>query len=679
MKSVDSGFTSVSGFGIDFKHDYRSDPIIIGLMYDTALLKGNDADDIRIYQYDTTEQTYAIVDDCIVNTLEKRVYAKVKPSEYPHIFVLLIDTNPPVVKILSDTVSAVVYSNQDIYDTVEIKDNIINSRLKLVFWGNNGMGGDVAAVQSCTSSVGVVHTVIPHDSFSVDRGIKTEIVVTDGVHEQVIDISRCIERPASYPMSLPAMKWTPVITTAHLVKMNIEASLGGLSSGTTWKYDSLNFRIFRWIDTSNTSEGNVKKDFINWVEYASYNSGLFDMIPGRVVWVKSRNSKNIAMGKGVTVSMKKPYSITLKAKNWNDIALPYNIDIKLGDIFDASDSGEVIKESVLVYNWVNNDQSKTIVSSQKYIPALVGYDSVGTTLTYAAKEGEMATYTVYNTTSKDIQLIIPPIPEAFSTYASVSATNKRAVNMNHVKNAWSITVRARTDAGELSPVHCAFNDGSVKRVFPVPPSFSHQRLVVTDPERRSFSGCIIQNDPEKDGFVFPLLFENTGDAPAQFSYTITSVTGLPDLWQSILYDPVTKNNNATTGDLSVTVEANTGVYKMLVVGDSSYIASWTGAFIGKLSLLKMYPNPCRGRMNLRFTLPFVDVKQVNVSIYDQLGRRVWGKSISGRSLAFGENVVHFQPEARSRLSAGTYIIQISAIETSGKNIGTLRQRILYFP
>jgi aspartate 1-decarboxylase len=63
-----------------------------------------------------------------------------------------------------------------------------------------------------------------------------------------------------------------------------------------------------------------------------------------------------------------------------------------------------------------------------------------------------------------------------------------------------------------------------------------------------------------------------------------------------------------------------------------------------------------------------------VTVYDQLGRRLWRKDVD-KNLHPGENVIVWDANNGGRLASGTYILQLTALDGSGKVKGVKREKI----
>lgn len=673
---IGEGFIAVSPYCIDFKKDGKSDPIRLTLKYDAITAPKAPERNIRMYQY-SSDSTWSILDNCIIDTTGNSVSVALRPNEFPRPFMLLCDTLPPMVSVKSDTIST-VDPGMPLTDSIEITDNSTNCLVTPVYWGVQGKGGSRQPPKRCTGKKSTIFCSTPADSFISDRSLKSEITVSDGVHEKVIDLSRVINRSVSDPIQLAGMKWTPVTTTAKLTDTTIEMALNELSPGDAWKYDPLQFRIFQWGDTGAAPSPLSTINSAGWMEYQPSKTSVFAMNPGKVIWVKSRKTRDLkSLGAGTTIPVKNPFKIILRAKQWNDIALPYLFNVCLGDIFATSDISPETSDSLLVYTWKQSELTNNYVPTYKFVPNLPGQDSLSSTLTSKNESTGIATYTVLNNSSHDITLQIPPLPESFSSFkngAGILSKKQASAPLG-----WSLAIAAETEYGAIPPVLCGNNPESNSTSFPAAPAHSQQRLFIGHGDELPCKGVIVDNSKEVSGSAWSLAFANADASPVSFKFAIATLNDLPKSWKYALFHPESGKLDILRPSGTITADAHTEVQKTLLVGDSAFIASYAAAKQFRVALHTLYPNPCRGNLTLQLTLPGQNIQHVALSLYDQLGRRVSHSTFTGKKLHEGLNTITTRLGNSGTISAGTYLLELKVIDTSGKTIGSKKQRLLYLP
>lgn len=83
------------------------------------------------------------------------------------------------------------------------------------------------------------------------------------------------------------------------------------------------------------------------------------------------------------------------------------------------------------------------------------------------------------------------------------------------------------------------------------------------------------------------------------------------------------------------------------------------------ALVKAYPNPFNGQVNVNINLPAAD--RVEVGVYDVTGRLV--ATLANESFAAGETQLSWTP---SDLAAGVYLLRVRGIQTA-----PLTQKLVY--
>ncbi len=665
----------VSRFGIDFKNDRKSDPVDLGLIYDTSLIGALPEGAIRIYQFENDKNAWNCLPGCSVDTALRVAHVAKQIGDKPYgPYLAMIDTSVPRIVLLSDTASAVPPS-VPVYDTIEITDNVVNSSVTLGYWRAPADGENGASVLRCDNLTDTIITMIHRDSIVSDGSVRAWLSITDGRFVSAVEVSRVVLRSASDGVLLDSCRWTPVVTTANLTDPSAEAALRDLSPGNPWTYDSLQFRVFRWCDTTDAADAAaVSGLYDRWIEYGPASRNLFSFVPGRVLWIKSRGDRQLkSLGSGTTVSLKEPYGIELKAKQFTDIALPFNFDIRIGDILESTSFEERVTDQLYIYKWEIDSLLGKAVTRPKYLALLNGLDSKDSLLSYRLANDGIGTYSVYNSGPDDVLLRIPAIPESFSTFGT-------GITKRRKEDGWSVAVEARTGNGATAPLYCGFKTGHGKAFFPVTPSFGRQRVLVCDEEHGTLHGGSVVYGRAESGCVFPLVFVNGEARKTVFSYKAEAISPLPDGYVLGMYDPAKNRIDSLSLPKRLSVEANASAYRWMLVGDSLFMASWTGRMRAPFAFFTVFPNPCRGIMNIRFNLPYDDINEVRIEVFDQIGRRIWKNVISGSALHRGPNSILWNPGADGfHPGTGTYIVRLSGVKLTGKRFATMQRKILFMP
>ena len=652
--SIPEGLIPVSPC-LDFRYDRQSPPLYFGMRPD-SVPAGYSLKDIWLYNYNVETGKWKSVAKEGVDSVNQVVYSYLKQmKDYPDPFMLMIDTREPAVNLGPDSTAVQPLTNLPIPLTVN--DNISNIRVEL--WASNGANKmSIVSSDIATDTAYSEILVIPADLITTDNGVRAELVISDGRFTRKINISRSVRRGSSDEVVTEPESWIPLAPTAVLDDPSVETVLDELKGDDGWTYDPVHFLLYRWV----THNGNIN-DTVKWVEYSSAPEikQLFDFTPGRVLWIKTRDRVAIDLGPGYTTSLKETCNIELNAKDWTDIALPFMFNVRIGDILDATGLEGPDRDSIWFYSWKTNEETERLYSSPLHLPPIPDMNLPGSDLEY----GYARAFTVYNNLERNVVLKIPPTPVSMSTFP---AAKKSAAS------GWSVAVKARTAEGTLSPVYFAYSPGTGTSFLPASPSFSSVALRALDKDNNRLRGHMIAHEMSDGGIAFPLVFENSGTGSQKIvSYSLERGKTVPEQIKTAIFNPGSMEFDKSG---KVTLSAGGREYRYVLAGDDEFISGWKESFSPvRFSIVKIYPNPLRGVLNIGFTTPYSGVKTVMIRIYDQLGRTVWSREL-GKELRPGFNSIKWNP-ASDKLATGTYVLQLTAFSPSGKVTGTAQSRIMY--
>lgn len=645
------------GMGVDFKCDqYITPEFYLGIKID-SIPSGYTLNDIHMYC--CVNNNWKIMPRTSIDTAAMVISTILKPKDNQNAaFMLMIDNLEPVVTLLSDT-SRIISAQSNIIDTIQISDNIINSTLKVLLVNNNDTLRELFS-KSATKSTDTLQSIIGPDVVSQNHSVFAYLDVSDGRNTKRINISRKVF--VEYTNAkMNKQTWSPVYANSVLNQPSVENALQSVKTGEEWEYDIIHFRIFTWADTgANTN---------TWVEYSEKNKDIFNLNPGRLLWVKTRDAKAVNLGQGFTFPLKNTFSdVILRAGNYTDVAFPLHFKVIIQDILDSTmNMLGVPGDSLHFYEWVK-DETDNYHANALYIPGVPGLDNPRATLI------PENCYTIYNSSGQDVILRIPVITEKLSKYASVPNTS---LAKSALKEQWSISFNAVTDDGRLSPVYCGFNSGKEESCYPLTPTFSKLKIGVLHKNSKNPYGIVVAKEKAGDGVSYPLIFENGYSEARTIGYQMERLGNIPPNYKVAVFNP--ESGNYESYEKGVTVAAGEKEFRYLVVGDENFLASWKGKFAKySFSILKAYPNPFRSRIQIKFMMPYSGVSKMRLAVFDQLGRRLWIKEL-GSELHPGENVVSWNPANKGKLAAGTYILQLTALDSSGKVKGIKRERIMFMP
>jgi len=658
LSRLKPGLIPVS-MGVDFYRHHPSNEIYMSLTCD-SLPKGYSIKDVFMYQYDELTDSISVLPRISFDESGRTVTSSFKPHLKRFPFILMIDTQEPVVKILSDTAS-VISAKTSVIDWTEVSDNIINSKVKLFIYRNDDSLFEVSS-ETASWHKDTIITTIDSNYVSQNHSVFAWLFITDERNTKWINISRQVFKDFNNA-TITKDQWNPVFSHSVLDSPSAPVALGKISSEPQWKYDNVHFRIFTW-DKPEENKYNT------WVEYSEEKKDLFSFAPGRIFWVKTRETKSVNLGKGVTFPLKNTFSdIVLSAQSFTDFALPVHFNVVIQDILDSTSMDqEDITESLGFYKWARNGNG-LYQTEILYQSNLVQYNNSGVVLK------PDSCYSVYNSFSTDIRLRIPLITEKMSTRKESGESG--SLEKSGFTERWNITIRARTDEELISPVYCGFSPGKGSHCFPVSPSFSKVRAGVLDSDNNRVHGIMVAHEKSDNGISFPLVFDNSDSKSNNVQFELENWGSMPANYKVCIFNPdIATYENRNNG---FSIGAGQREYRFLIAGDDNYIANWKSNFTKfSFSLLKVYPNPFRGKIQIRFMLPYSGVSRIRLTVYDQLGRRLCRKDMD-KNLHPGENIIVWDANTGGRLAAGTYILQLTALDGSGKVKGVKRERIMYMP
>jgi len=245
LKSFDPGVLPV-GFvnvgGVSFKFTITNPdipPFILGLKYD-SLPNDITEDDLGLYQY-KNGRIHVVHGFQVSGGM---VWDTVTSADLAYPFLVLADILNPVVYGL-EAISDIINPGTNIPTRFSIADNIAN-----VYWqfryGPGDAGYDFGVGDTLDSPVDTsLKAFIMDTTNAVSElyGVRAIISVSDGVHLDTTNVSRCVRSTVVDTIGILANKWEPVRATAYLNEPALD-QIFTLSSGTTqqWTYDIYNYR-----------------------------------------------------------------------------------------------------------------------------------------------------------------------------------------------------------------------------------------------------------------------------------------------------------------------------------------------------------------------------------------------------------------------------------------------------
>ncbi len=656
--SLPPGFVDVGGTTFIFKNTNPQIPdIILGLKYG-ILPPGITENAVGLYQLVNDNlrvrhgftRSNGAVWDILTNT----------DMSYP--FLVLADTVVPVISM--DTLIDTVSSGTQLPVEFTVNDNSINTLWRLIY-GRGYEGYTASQEKFLTDTVGSFNPVIKDTNNLVNEsfGLRALVIASDGVNADTVNVSKCVRTDQTEAISVLTHEWVPLRATGGLKDRELSTVFeASINDGTPWKYDTHDYRLYRWYNPSPDSAN-------SWLEYSSDAADAFSFIPGRCIWFKSRESMTISFGEGVTTTLKEPYRTTLKSKNWTDICLPFQFSVLLRDILESTGAAS---DSLEVYYWKKDE--KIYEAVELYIASLDDIQNVTDTILSQQKYDG---YTVYNHSNTAATLLIPPISLALSD-------NHNTGKIRNEPNpaAWNIHFKwTRCDNGIDSfyrRVRCGYEKGTQPAVYGImPPTMSSLSVGVVDTRNSSVHGWALQHTLENNkGVTFDLLLNNTAKEKAEIKYFLANQQMLPDNYSTkVLNISKKKYEECTIDNVStITLKPEEKAKLALVIGSGGYFSDVIARLL-TMKLLKAFPNPFNGRVKIHYRLP-LNIREVNFALYNLQGKTMW-KGVDRRNVTSGEHVFYFNGKTGSgkTLSAGVYILRMTAKNSAGRTVYGGQRRI----
>jgi hypothetical protein len=630
--------------------------------------------DVLIYRYDSASGRWQVNRNPLYNAASSTVQIAVTPTDASLInnlnapFIAMIDTQPPQVTWLTSWDSLPKQRGTPVTDAIAIADNVGN-----LHWNFRSAAGELSFPalggrdSTLTNGSATVTTTIDSQSVNDVAGARAVFIADDGRFFDTLHLSRRVYRDVNDAYSTEG-RWMPLQVTADLDAPAV-SNLWKDVEKANGKYDNRYIRLFRFHpDASNAFKAVNEK----WLEYAPGLDAIFDLKPGRLMWVKTRVNDAFHLGRGTTVSLKDPDTIMLNPLGWTDFGLPFGFDMRIGDILHANDTG--IIRGLDFYQWI--DTANTYQCRPFYIVPF--FTDSSKVMDHTTTTG----FTVYNPANQQVALIIPPICAAMSTYTM----GKKAAKTGAVSGGWTLKLLPKTGAGvPLSPVFCGYDtlgDRTI-RGYPMPPSFGNFSVGVCEEQSGAMNAHRILHAMHNGGCSYLVAFRNDSSAAQNVSVSVERVAGFTPAMKTALYDQSTGGTVelANTDEAAVTVEGHTTAYRWLLVGDANYIAS-AGKYLPvlKLALDRVYPNPVRNLVRLRYVVPFA-LDRVEFTIFTISGRTIWHQTIEERAPLGGSRECQWTAttSAGRRVAAGVYIVRMAGFNKKGSLVGSFNQLLTVLP
>ena len=665
--------------GVSMRKGVESDrqKLFVGLRLDSSALGGRSTRKVAMFR--NVDGLWRVEHGSFV----EGGYVWVKTASFgdgdkPVPFVAMLDTVRPSIT-LPDS-GTVAQADSAVTDRLQVRDNCANVTWKLSYARDDEPFAEERTAEgevcgSCDSVDGVSWT-IPGAYVTERTGVRAFLVVSDGVYVDTINVSHRARRKNSDAVTTEKMEWVPISATARLDNPAASSALRNLAGlgGEEWTYDTERFRLFRWALT----ESNAGNDD-RWVEYGEAGDDIFAFEPGRLFWVKTRQRVPVGLGSATTLSLKESFSMSLPAGEWTDMALPYRFDIRIADILRATRTTD---QRLEFYEWERTEytefgKTNTFYTTVPlYVPGIPGVDDS----TKVMRSALLGGHAIYNASSSEVRLRIPPTPASVS---SVRPAAKRSGGGGGGAKGWSVQLISRTSSGRpLNTVYCGYVAGTDRRrstYYACAPSRSRQSVRVCDPSTGRLYGHGIRHGMKGGGCAYRIAFRNDAPDARTLHCRVREAARLPEDMVIRLIDPTTTAVSDGTEEIGVAVEGNARRERFLLVGTEAFCASF-GEMIASMpaDFVGCRYNRAGALVELHYSVPWVDIAEVEFSAFDMRGRVVWRRSVTPGRGGHHTLVWNTHREGR-RPAAGVYVVRMSVRSTGGELKGRFKQRLSIVP
>jgi Putative Ig domain len=572
--------------------------------------------------------------------------------------------------VLPNSIADTEPPGNPISDTIGVLNNSLKLSYTLFAAEANGPAvGIPDSIVTLSNGTPVIIATIPGRFVSDTMGERAFIVVSNGTINDTLSLSHPVYRPANNcdNISVGNLEWTPLSVTATPVSNGIASVLKCYTpAGGVWAFDQRRFRVIQWYPYADNSTDTNK-----WVEATQRNAPIFNFVPGKLFWIKSRETQTINFGPAIVPSMAVAQADTLNAGQWTDFSVPLNFSVFIQDIVTATKQSlppsSNFTDSLDFYQWTKSGATWTAGLMQGH----------GVSINNVMRGGAGTAYTVYNPNSSFV-LRIPPL-RAESTV--VAPSNKKSAKAT--QNAWLVSFNFQDSKGDgLNPVYFGYSLANAGTTFlQKPPSFGNVHVSVYDPQSKRYFGHAIVHDSSGDGAMIRLAFQNETDTTKTINSFVGAHPVLPANMHARFFDPSRSAWTSQPDAVSVALPPNSTIIVFAGVGKETFFSGLVPLLSTyRTRLTTIYPNPCVNRLTVKYTLsyPSLDVKEMDFVIYNVLGRVVWSKKISN-GFGPGENSLVFDRTAGlgGKLANGIYILRMSAVNASAAGAISFTRRISF--
>jgi hypothetical protein len=180
----------------------------------------------------------------------------------------------------------------------------------------------------------------------------------------------------------------------------------------------------------------------------------------------------------------------------------------------------------------------------------------------------------------------------------------------------------------------------------------------------------------KNGFIHELLLSNASDNGESVKYRLEKVGAFPDNFIVSIFNPLTKKLDVNR---SMLIKSQSTASRWLIAGDVAFHEQFLNSVTPlNYSLHKLYPNPSRSIINIRYSVPLGANEQIRIAIYNVIGKKVWEKRVDG-FLREGIHQIVWdgRNSGRQAFGSGIFIVQLLVVDAQGRVVKNFRERLTF--
>lgn len=501
---------------------------------------------------------------------------------------------------------------------------------------NNRISGNIDTLKG-TSSRMFLRYRIPASVVLDSCGFGAQLILKTSAYLDTINIGKYVLRDVNKIDNFTSQvnTWQPISVTAMSPINDLASHLKYAAKPTeSWVYDKTKLRLLQWAPSNLVG---VKSQYY---EYGTISNDLFSLLPTRLFWFKANQEITFNFDKGYCLPLLNTTRIVLNPKGWTDFSIPFHHAVSLASIISSTNTNslENVFDSLELYEWKVTD--KSYVAEPVYLPGITpsihSVNLVG---------GKGTGYTVYNTSSKPIQITIPGINMIFPLQ---KASTQADGYVNVVSNK-----RSGEKVASIFVVNSA--NRSLSRRFAIPPSLGQSHMYMYDTISKTYYGHLLTDLSTRVNSQFKVAFVNDASTPDTQLVTFTS--------NQLLYGKVSFiHDGKLITDISKPV---TVILKPLETKVSTLSVNFSGLISSKVpaqpGIYNLQFDSAKHGLKFQVSVPS-QIKRARVQVFNGVGKLILNKELR----SFGSMQTIILNTKKQKLGAGKYMIYLQVYDNNNK-------------